>query len=250
MSGTALRSTLMRRASEGKQVTHRLSRNPDISPAGQFGLDLFTMRNFLSASECAELVAFIDANCAPSGVYTTSTDDDIRSSDTRFFKKDESLAPRIDARISVLTGLDPRKGETWQGQRYGEGQHFKVHHDAFDTDTWYWHEARPKGGQSTWTVMIYLNEPEAGGETHFPEAAVSITPETGMLVLWNNLDARGEINQAALHEGCQIIAGRKYIMTKWFREFFWIENRGLRQHKGTIIDPQASVAVPEAAALA
>jgi prolyl 4-hydroxylase len=225
MSRKITRNTHAKRAAEGKQVTRHLMRNSDVNCMSQLGLELFTIRNFLTPGECGQLTAFIDQDCEPSGLYTTSTEEGIRTSDTRLFKKNQCLAPEIDARIAALMGLDARKGEPWQGQRYKKGQQFKIHHDAFETDTWYWQDARPKGGQTTWTVMIYLNEPEGGGETHFPEAMLSIKPATGMLAIWNNLDLEGEINKAAFHEGCPVTAGRKYIMTKWFREFFWIENR-------------------------
>jgi prolyl 4-hydroxylase len=225
MSITTSRNVLAKRAAEAKQVTRRLMKQSDIHCLSQLGLEMFTLRNFLTPAECADLMAFIDADCTRPAVNTTSSDPDIRTAETRFFEADDPLVSEIDARIIALLGLDPRKGEIWQGHRYQQGQHFKIHHDAYETDTWYWQEARPKGGQTTWTVTMYLNEPDGGGETYFPDAALSIKPEAGMIAIWNNLDRSGEVNPVGLHEGRPVTAGTKYIVNKFFREFFWIGNR-------------------------
>ena len=69
--------------------------------------------------------------------------------------------------------------------------------------------------------MIFLNEPEAGGQTFFPKAKVRVTPRTGNLLLWNNLDEYGEPNMFSLHTGCPVEAGIKYVITKWYRERPW-----------------------------
>jgi prolyl 4-hydroxylase len=218
------RNAYAKRAAEGRHVSRRLMKHSGITCMSQLGLELFTLRNFLAPAECADLIAFIDADCARPAVNTTTDDPDVRTAETRFFQNDHPLVPEIDARIIALLGLDPRKGEIWQGHRYNPGQHFKIHHDAYETDTWFWQHARPHGGQTTWTVTMYLNEPESGGETHFPDAAVSVKPETGMLAIWNNLDQNGDVNLAALHEGSPVHAGKKYIVNKFFREHFWSGN--------------------------
>jgi prolyl 4-hydroxylase len=66
--------------------------------------------------------------------------------------------------------------------------------------------------------MIYLNEPEAGGAARFKVIDKIIRPEKGKLFVWNNLDRYGQPNSATLHQGMKVRAGRKYIITKWFRE--------------------------------
>jgi prolyl 4-hydroxylase len=66
--------------------------------------------------------------------------------------------------------------------------------------------------------MVFLNEPEAGGDTHFPQASIRITPKRGALIAWNNLTEAGEPNLSSLHEGCPVEAGMKYIVTQWYRE--------------------------------
>ena len=77
------------------------------------------------------------------------------------------------------------------------------------------------GGQRTWTAMIFLNEPEGGGETAFPKVGIKVTPRTGNMLVWNNLNIIGEPNYFSLHEGQPVSAGTKYIITKWHRERPW-----------------------------
>jgi hypothetical protein len=43
-----------------------------------------------------------------------------------------------------------------------------------------------------------------------------------MLLLWNNADLSGAPNPLTLHEGCAVEAGAKYVVTKWYRERFWL----------------------------
>ena len=69
--------------------------------------------------------------------------------------------------------------------------------------------------------MTFLNVPQQGGETFFKRIGVKITPRRGSLVTWNNLDARGDPNAHSLHQGMPVLAGVKYIITKWYRERPW-----------------------------
>ena len=65
--------------------------------------------------------------------------------------------------------------------------------------------------------MVYLHEPEGGGETQFPELGVKVEPRLGRAVLWNNLHASGEGNYATQHRSLPVTRGTKTIITKWFR---------------------------------
>lgn len=127
----------------------------------------------------------------------------------------------IEDKLTSLIGIDPAHGETIQGQRYAVGQQFKPHHDFFYPDQPYWEEQNASGGQRTWTAMIFLNQPEAGGQTCFEKAGVRVTPRAGNLLAWNNLDDAGDPNDISLHQGMPVQAGTKYIITKWYRERPW-----------------------------
>jgi prolyl 4-hydroxylase len=69
--------------------------------------------------------------------------------------------------------------------------------------------------------MVYLNAVEAGGATDFPRLGLSLVPEAGLLVAWNNMDRRGRPNRALLHAGLPVEAGWKYVITQWYRVERW-----------------------------
>jgi prolyl 4-hydroxylase len=41
------------------------------------------------------------------------------------------------------------------------------------------------------------------------------------MLCWTNIDAEGKPNPYTVHQGKPVIAGTKYIITKWFRERPW-----------------------------
>src|SRR3546814_12866936 len=76
-------------------------------------------------------------------------------------------------------------------------------------------------GNRSWTLMVYLNQPEAGGATRFIKIVTTIQPEPGKLLAWNNRLSPGHYKPATLHHGMKVRAGIKYIITKWYRERPW-----------------------------
>jgi prolyl 4-hydroxylase len=205
----------------GTFVRERVLRTPNAFKIPAQGLDIFVVRGFLSAGECDSVIELIDKDRVPSGLLAPSDDPDFRTSESCNLRLEDRANQMVEAKINRLTGIDPTHGETIQGQRYAVGQQFKPHHDFFYKTQAYWAEMEKQGGQRTWTAMIFLNEPEAGGQTYFPKANVRVTPRTGNLLLWNNLDQYGEPNMYSLHTGCPVEAGTKYVITKWYRERPW-----------------------------
>lgn len=205
----------------GVEVKERLTRREGAFKIPSHDLDIFIVREFLDRADCAALIAAIDANRIPSKLLAPSADPEFRTSESCNLDPNARLVRKIEAKITGLLGIDPRRGETIQGQRYAPGQRFKLHPDFFDPSQPYWEEMNACGGQRTWTAMIFLNEPEGGGETAFPKADIKVTPRTGNMLVWNNLNIIGEPNQFSLHEGMPVTAGTKYIITKWHRERPW-----------------------------
>lgn len=183
------------------------------------GMTMIVVPSFLDAPVCAALAALIDAGAQRSTLFEGVND--FRTSDSCNFDPRHPLVQAVEARIAAATGIDPLHGETMQGQRYAPGQQFRPHHDYFHTDQPYWPAEERRGGQRTWTVMIYLGLPEKGGETEFPRAGVRLAPRLGTLVAWRNLTAGGEPDPATLHHGMPVEAGMKYVVTKWYRERPW-----------------------------
>ena len=199
----------------------RLARTPGVQKVPSPRLDLFIRKNFLAPDECAALVALIDARRRPSTLADDSGDGLFRTSETCDLDSREAAVAAVEAKIAAFTGLDPRHGEPVQGQRYAEGQEFKAHTDYFEPNGGDFARYCAVSGQRTWTVMIYLNEPAAGGATRFKTIAKTVQPETGKLLAWNNLRADGRPNVNTLHHGMKVRRGTKYIITKWYRERPW-----------------------------
>lgn len=211
------------RAEIGAWVKRRLLHKPNVFQVPATDLDIFVARAFLDSAECKGLIELIDRNRRPSKVLADNPDPLYRTSESCDLDPRHPLVATIEDKITALMGIQPELGEAIQGQRYAVGQEFKPHHDFFYVDQPYWPAQQRSGGQRTWTAMVFLNEPEAGGQTAFVKADLRITPRAGNLLTWNNLDALGEPNLQSLHQGMPVEAGLKYVITKWYREQPWGE---------------------------
>jgi prolyl 4-hydroxylase len=209
------------RAQIGPWVRHRLQNTPGAFKIPAVGLDIFVVREFLSADLCRQVIELIDKDRVPSGLLAPTDDPEFRTSESCNLRLTDPINIQVEQKINGLMGIDPRHGETIQGQRYAVGQQFKEHHDFFYPSEPYWPEQERQGGQRTWTAMIFLNEPEGGGQTAFPKANVRVTPRTGNLLAWNNLNEAGDPNMYSLHTGLPVEGGLKYVITKWYRERPW-----------------------------
>lgn len=202
-------------------VIARIMAHPGVQRVPSPKLSLFTIRNFLDAELCREICAQIDTRRRPSTITGYSGDDAFRTSETCDLEESEPAVIEIDRRIARLTGIDLEHGEPIQGQRYAVGQEFKAHTDYFEATNPEYHQHCHVAGNRTWTVMVYLNEVDAGGATRFKVIDKLVHPETGKLLAWSNLRPDGTPNPATLHHAMKVRAGTKYVLTKWFRERPW-----------------------------
>lgn len=184
-------------------------------------LELYMARGFLDADECAGLITRIDASRRPSTLADENGDMSFRTSETCDLDPGDPFVAAIEQRLADAVGADPASGEPLQGQRYAVGQEFKSHTDYFEPNGVDYDRYCGRSGNRTWTLMVYLNEPGAGGATRFPKVGKTFQPETGKLLCWNNRRPDGSLNPATLHHGMKVRAGTKYIITKWFRELPW-----------------------------
>jgi len=194
------------------------ARYPGAQRVADRRIEMIIVRRFLDPAACEALIALIDSDIRPSTITDGDNDPEFRTSETCDLYATQPVVAALDAQIADALGFDPKFGEITQGQRYLPGQQFKFHTDYFERGSMAFEAHCKRYGQRTWTVMIYLNVPQAGGATRFKTIDKTITPETGKLVAWNNLDAAGNPNGATLHQGMKVRAGRKYVITKWFRE--------------------------------
>ena len=114
------------------------------------------------------------------------------------------------------TDVTPR--EPIQILHYMPGAEYKPHWDYFDPA----HPGNEKvlatGGQRVATLVMYLNGVESGGSTVFPEVGIDVLPRKGNAVYFAYATEDGQLDRRTLHGGSPVIAGEKWIATKWLRE--------------------------------
>jgi prolyl 4-hydroxylase len=175
----------------------------------------------LTGDECDALIALARPRLMRSETVDTATGgsevNTARTSDGMFFERGETpLIDRIERRIAALVNWPVERGEGLQILRYRPGAQYEPHHDYFDP-------ARPgtprileRGGQRVGTLVMYLNTPARGGDTIFPDAGLSIGPTRGSGVFFSY--DRPHPDTRTLHGGAPVLAGEKWVATKWLRE--------------------------------
>lgn len=177
-------------------------------------LTLFIQRDFLSLDECAQVIARIDADRRPSTIADANGDGYFRTSETCDLDHGDPFVAAINARLDSFAGIATQYGEPIQGQRYGVGQEFKAHTDYFEPKGADYDRFCAVAGNRTWTLMVYLNEPAAGGATRFTKIGKTVQPETGKLLAWNNRITPNRFNPASIHHGMKVRSGVKHVITK------------------------------------
>lgn len=209
----------------GDEVRARLEAHPRAQSCGGTRADLFLVPDILSPQECHRLIKVIESRITRSPLFSDRVAPAGRTSSTHYFREDLPETRALAARIDETLGIELRHAETIQGQRYLKGQEYRHHCDFFREDKPHWPGERPRGGQRSWTAMVYLNDVEGGGETEFPALDLRISPRAGLMVAWNNMTRRGRPNRATRHAALPVLAGEKYVVTQWFRQEDWSLHR-------------------------
>jgi hypothetical protein len=176
---------------------------------------IFTIRGFLSADECAEQIARaerIGFGDAPINSLGGPVIDKSMRNNERVMFDDLVLAQRLWEKLQPF--VDAKRSSGWHAlglnerfrfYRYDPGQRFDWHYDGcFE---------RSRGERSHLTFMIYLNGGFEGGATEFhlgttegfskDDPTASVIPETGMALLFDH---------RILHQGSPVVSGRKYVL--------------------------------------
>jgi prolyl 4-hydroxylase len=176
----------------------------------------------LSEQECDELVRLSQYRLKKSTTVNSqdgSTDiiEDRSSSGTYFNVREDEFISSIDERLSVLTSMPVEHGEGLQVIQYLPGGEYKAHFDYFPPNEPGSTTHLKQGGQRVCTVVIYLNDVTAGGQTRFPTLGLDIWPKKGSALLFSYCNAEGDLDARTLHAGMPVIQGEKWIATKWVR---------------------------------
>ncbi|MBV1918733.1 MAG: 2OG-Fe(II) oxygenase [Sphingomonadaceae bacterium] len=205
----------------GKTVRARLEADPLAYKVPVDNGELFAISDFLSPDECTRVMGMIDAVARPSELFEDVYKEQYRTSFSGDVDANNTFVRMIERRVSDLLDIDISWGESIQGQRYEPGQQFREHCDWFDTAAEYWQGEIKRGGQRSWTAMIFLNDVEMGGATEFLNLGARIAPQRGALLVWNNATLKGDPNHDTLHAALPVERGAKYVLTKWFRTRPW-----------------------------
>ncbi|WP_144637902.1 2OG-Fe(II) oxygenase [Bordetella genomosp. 13] len=179
--------------------------------------------NVLDAEECRQLIAQARPRLAASTVVDPITGldrvADHRSSAGMFFKLAETpLVARIEKRIAELTGLPVEHGEGLQILHYPTGAESTPHYDFLMPANEANKASIARSGQRIATFIMYLNDVDAGGETGFPHVGWSVLPRRGQALFFEYGNAARKTDPMSLHTGAAVLAGEKWIATKWVRE--------------------------------
>lgn len=177
--------------------------------------------DLLSHEECDELVELARPRLARSETVVNETGgsevNTARTSSGMFFDRGENpLCARIEARLAALVNWPVENGEGLQILHYKPGAEYKPHYDYFDPA----HAGTPtilkRGGQRVGTIVMYLNTPDRGGGTTFPDVHLEVAPVKGSAVFFSY--DRPHPMTRSLHGGAPVVEGEKWVATKWLRQ--------------------------------
>ncbi len=182
---------------------------------------LVVFGGLLSDAECDALVALARPRLARSEtVENQSGGSEVnaaRTSQGMFFERGETgLISMIEQRIATLLQWPLTHGEGLQVLHYRPGAEYRPHHDYFDPAHPGTASILQRGGQRVATLVMYLNTPLAGGATIFPDVALDVTPLKGSAVFFSY--DRPHAVTRTLHGGAPVVAGEKWVATKWLRQ--------------------------------
>ncbi|CAE7246995.1 P4H6 [Symbiodinium natans] len=217
---------------------------------------VFVRDNFLNKAECDHLrtlalqsgrfrSAFVsnDARSSNAG-QAFHRDAQIRGNTHLYLESEDEAASStlqdVLERMHLAARMPPDSGEKLQIARYRPGERYEMHHDSGPEVGL----ARPA------TLIVYLNDVEAGGETIFPLSRevllqcrpvhhadadghsrfgienccnlrlpelLRVAPREGRAVLFFNHHLLGEKDVRAVHASCPVLSGEKWLAQRWFR---------------------------------
>ena len=183
--------------------------------------NIVVIGDFLSPEECDGLIEGAKPRMARSLTVATKTGgeelNEDRTSNGMFYTRAENeLIARIERRLAQLTRWPVENGEGLQILHYRPGAEYKPHYDYFDPNEPGTPTILKRGGQRVATIIMYLHEPDKGGGTTFPDVKLEVAPKRGNAVFFSY--NRAHPSSKSLHGGAPVIAGEKWIATKWLRE--------------------------------
>lgn len=184
---------------------------------------LAVLDGVLDPNECTELMRRCVDRLQPSTIVDVRSGAHervpTRSSEGTFFPRDaDPFIARLQRRIAAVMHCPIENAEALQILRYRTGEQYTPHYDYFPPNEPGSAATLAAGGQRVSSLVIYLNDVEAGGATVFPKLHLSVTPQRGSAVYFEYCNSRGQLDRRTLHAGAPVLRGEKWIATQWMRE--------------------------------
>jgi prolyl 4-hydroxylase len=171
---------------------------------------ILILENVLSSSECDALIDLAKDRMQRAKIGKSHLVSDIRTNSSMFFEESENeLVHTIETRVSNLMNIPISHAEPLQILHYNVGDQYQSHFDYFTS-------ANVVNNRIS-TMVMYLNDVEEGGETHFPSLRFSVMPKKGSAVYFEYFYNDNRINELTLHAGQPVAVGEKWVATQWMR---------------------------------
>ncbi|KAK9841956.1 hypothetical protein WJX81_000879 [Elliptochloris bilobata] len=238
---------------EAARHTQQVLRSPPVEPA-ESGNSFYTAQpfqvlswyprmvlypGFLDQARCEHIIKMAKARLRPSSLALRKSDTadkirDVRTSQGTFISRYDDPAgvlAWVEEKAAQLTSTPVSHGEPFNVLRYEPGQHYDSHYDIFEPESY-----GPQPSQRMATVLFYLSDVEEGGETVFLlegekglarkptidykscDVGYKYKPRRGDALLFYSLHHNGTVDGRALHGGCPVVKGEKWVATKWIRD--------------------------------
>jgi prolyl 4-hydroxylase len=200
---------------------------------------VLSVDGFLTDEECDWIKMTAEPDMAQSWVSLMDhdkgrPDTDFRTSETKFLTTPTPEINAIDQKTASLVRVPQNHQEPPQVLRYKLNAKYDQHNDYFDPK-FYQNDAGTlqmiENGRKNRmaTVLWYLSDVEAGGETVFPrmdnaapvpndkacQHGLRVKPEKGKVIIFYSLKPDGSMDPLSVHGACPVLGGVKWAANKW-----------------------------------
>lgn len=175
-----------------------------------------TYNNVLTNEECEHFIS-ISKDSLKRSLVSSSKEGIISSGRTSFNTwirhNHDDTTRKVGERIAKLVDIPLQNAEAFQVIYYNVTQEYRNHYDSWV------HDGSDKtlrcmkwGGARVKTALCYLNNVAKGGETKMTKLNITITPEKGKLLIFNNTISENDHSRHILseHAGLPVEEGEKY----------------------------------------
>jgi prolyl 4-hydroxylase len=131
----------------------------------------------------------------------------------------------VSNRVCALAGMPAANAEALQVLNYQVGEYFAPHVDFLDPGFEGHAETLRNNGQRVSTVLVYLNDDLAGGETEFLRLGLQHRGRKGDALMFRNVDALGRPDPRTVHAGRPPTRGEKWLLSVWILDRAAPDNR-------------------------